>query len=127
MKTSICNGLLGLVLDVNLTEHVPSEPSFSAYVVLNRLRLDDDGNICLCSRGGLRETLDQIDGIKSELDQLANQCVLELARNVAYGHPKLRLVSTSGGGEALNRSNGVTENAQAALLLELGRLPKRDA
>jgi hypothetical protein len=127
MKTSICKGLLGMVLEVNLTEHDPGQPPFSAHVIVNRLQLDDDGNICLSSCGGLQETLDQIDGIKSQLDQLASECVLELARSVAFGHPKLRLVSTSGGGEALNGSNGVTENTQATLLLELRSLSKRGA
>ncbi len=125
MKTSICKDLLGMVLEVNLTEHGPCQPPFSACVVVNRLRLDDEGNICLGSSGGLQETLDQIDEIKSELDQLANECVLQLARSVAFGRPKLRLVSSKGGG-VLNRRDAVTENAQAALLLELRDWVKGD-
>jgi hypothetical protein len=127
MKTSICKDLLGMVLEVNIAEHNPGQPPFSACVVVNRLRLDDEGNICLGSSGGLQETLDQIDEIKSELDQLANECVLQLARSVAFDRPKLRLVSATDGGEPFNRSNVVTENAQAALLVELRRVPKRDA
>ena len=123
MKTTISKNLLGMVLELNRAEQNPGQPPFSAYVIVNRLRLDDDGNICLGSSGGLQETLDQIDEIKSELDQLANECVLEFARSVAANHSKLRIVSTASGAGALKRSDAVTENAQAALILDLrGRL-----
>jgi hypothetical protein len=123
MKTTISKKLLGMVLESIRAEQNPGQPPFSAYVIVNRLRLDDEGNICLGSSGGLHEILDQIDEIKSELDELANACVLELARSVAANHSKLRIVSTASGGEALTRSDAVTEKAQAALILDLrGRL-----
>ena len=125
MKTTICKNLLGMVLETSRAEHNSAQPPFSAYMIVKRLRLDDEGNICLGSSGGLQQTLDQIDEIKSELDQLANECVLELARDVAFGQPKLRLVSSTGWG-ALNPSNAATENAQTALLLELRDRVKGD-
>ena len=98
MKTTISKKLLGMVLELNPPEPNPGQPRFSAYVIVNRLRLDDEGNICLGSSGGLQETLDQIDAIKSELDQLANACVLELARSVATNHSRLRIVGGTSGG-----------------------------
>lgn len=125
MKTTICKNLLGMVVETSPAEHNSGSLPFSAYMIVKRLRLDDEGNICLGSSGGLQETLDQIDEIKSELDQLANECVLELARDVAFGQPKLRLVSSTGWG-ALNPGNAATENAQAALLLELRDRVKGD-
>ena len=125
MKTTICKNLLGMVLETGRAEQESGQTPFSAHVVVNRLRLDDEGNICLGSSGGLQETLDRIDEIKSELDQLANACVLELARSVAFGNPRLRLVSSTGWG-ARNRSNAATENTQAALLLELRARLKGD-
>lgn len=125
MKTTICKNLLGMVLETTPAEQKSGQTPFSAYIIVNRLRLDDEGNICLGLSGGLQGTLNQIDEIKSELDQLANECVLELARSVAFGHPTLRLVSSTGW-DALNRSNAVTENAQTALLLELRGRAKGD-
>ena len=125
MKTTICKKLLGMVLETGPVEQNCGQTPFSAYVIVNRLRLDDEGNICLGLSGGLQETLNQIDEIKSELDQLSNECVLALARNVAFGHPKLRLINSTGWG-ALDRSDAVTENAQTALLLELRGRVKGD-
>jgi hypothetical protein len=87
--------------------------------------LDDEGNVCLSSPGNLQDTLNKIDKIKSELDLLANECVLRTAHGIAFGQAAFRLVGPIGDGSVSNRSDEATGNAQTSSLLKFKR-PSRD-
>jgi len=95
MKTVLQRDNLGMVLSLQSTgEHVGQSP-MTGHLILNRLRVDDDGNICLSSPDGFQGILDQVEQLKFELDQLANETVLWLAQNIALRRARLSLVANN--------------------------------
>jgi hypothetical protein len=98
---------LGLILklDALTSANDISEP-FSVHLVVNRLQLDDDGNICLTSPMGLHSFLEAIDVLKSELDGLANDAILWLARSIASRRVRFTVISNSGGQKEMRAGDG---------------------
>ena len=95
MKTVLQRDNLGMVLSLQSTGENAAQSPMSGHLILNRLRVDDDGNICLSSPDGFQGILDQVEQLKFELDQLANETVLWLAQNIALRRARLSLVANN--------------------------------
>jgi hypothetical protein len=95
MKTVLQRDNLGIVLSMQSSWDDAGQSPMTGHLILNRLRVDDDGNICLSSPDGFQGILDQVEELKFELDQLANETVLWLANNIAVRRPRLSLVANS--------------------------------
>jgi hypothetical protein len=91
---------LGVILKFDaLTSKNDISAPFVVHLVVNRLQLDDDGNICLTTPMGLHSFLEAIDKLKSELDGLANDAILWLAGSIASRRVRFAVISNSVGGQ----------------------------
>jgi hypothetical protein len=90
------NFALILKLDALATSDQPAP--FAAHLVLNRLLIDEDGNVCLTKPMGLHSLLDAIDDLKSELDGLANDAILWVAGSIASRRARFAIFSNGIGG-----------------------------
>jgi len=84
---------LGVILKLDALTPSDNSAPFVAHLVLNRLLLDDDGNICLTTPMGLHSFLETIDELKSELDGLANDAILWLAGSIASRRARFAVIS----------------------------------
>ena len=92
---------LGVILKLDaLTSTSNISAPFVVHLVVNRIQLDDDGNICLTAPMGLHGFLDAIDNLKSELDGLANDAILWLAGSIASRRVRFAVISNTIGGRA---------------------------
>jgi len=104
---------LGVILKLDALTST-NDAQFVAHLVVNRLQLDEDGNICLTTPMGLQSFLDAIDKIKLELDGLANDAIIWLARSIASRHAKFAIISNSVGGQNKERvGDGVSTSCAA--------------
>jgi len=91
---------LGVILKLDaLTSTDNGSAPFAVHLVVNRLQLDDDGNICLTAPMGLHSFLEAIDKLKSELDGLANEAILWLAGSIASRRVRFSVISNNIGGQ----------------------------
>lgn len=93
MKTVLNKGNLGIVLNMRTLLPNDEQSPLSAHLILNRCVVDDDGNICLTVPVGFHDILDHVDVLKAELDSLANETVLWLARNIAFRRARFSVIS----------------------------------
>ena len=96
MKTVLNRNKLGIVLCLEPHWEENGQGPLSAQVILNKLLIDDDGNVCLNASTGFHGILDVIDSLKSELDSLANETVLWLAHNIALRRARFCVISNDG-------------------------------
>ena len=96
---------LGVILKLDaLTSTSDGSTPFVVHLVVNRLQLDDDGNICLTEPMGLHSFLEAIDKLKSELDGLANDAILWLADSIASRRVRFAVISNTIGGQKEERA-----------------------
>ena len=95
MKTLLHKSNLGVVLNMESPWRHGSQSPMSGHLILNRYHLDDDGNVCLSTPDGFQGILDQVDVLKCELDQLANETVLWLAKNIALRRARLSVIANN--------------------------------
>ena len=96
---------LAVILKLDpLTSTKEISAPFTVHLVVNRLQLDDDGNICLTAPMGLHNFLEAIDTLKSELDGLANDAILWLAGSIASRRVRFAVISNSIGGQKEERA-----------------------
>jgi hypothetical protein len=92
MRTCLKKRNFGLVLQLNAPNRTDCGP-LSAQLIANSSFVSDDGNICLLPAGGLEDVLDGIDGLKRELDELANETILWFAKTITLRRTRLAIVA----------------------------------
>jgi len=95
MKTLLYKDNLGVVLNVQSPWRSDGQSPMSGHLILNRYHVDNDGNICLSAPDGFQGILDHVDVLKYELDQLANETVLWLAKNIALRRARLSVIANN--------------------------------
>ena len=87
-------------------------PGFRGHIVLNKFVLDDEGHICLTSPAGLHDMLDAINGLRQELDEMAQRVVLWVADNITLEYLNSGLAfhsdQVSGVGESSITHTGIS-------------------
>src|SRR4051812_6073240 len=73
---------LGIVVKLEPASSAGGPPSFVGNIILKKMLLDDEGNICLTAPMGLTQMLEAIDELKADLDHLSNQAILWLADSI---------------------------------------------
>ena len=101
VKTILHKGNFGIVLNTQSSLQDAGPFSLSGHLILNRLSLDDDGNICLTAPVGLQGVFDDVHSLKIELDGLVTEILLWLTRNIEPRRPRLSVISND------KRENGL--------------------
>jgi hypothetical protein len=95
MKTLLHKSNLGVVLNMESPWLHGNQSPMSGHLILNRYHVDADGNVCLGTPDGFQGILDQVDVLKYELDQLANETVLWLAKNIALRRARFSVIANN--------------------------------